>query len=223
MLRRQIAFVAVTAALIACTEEKTSPTSFEIRTPLFAVGANSDVNLGTHLNGDEEFLVVPDGAPHPRDSKAQGQAIFRVEQDGPNTRVDFRLIATNINNAFMAHIHCGLPGSNGPIAMWLFPVPASGVLGGSGTALPPGGGRHSGVLSAHSFNADGALCPAVVVNGVTIRPAVPLLPELLAGRTYVNVHTNDGVTPTNTGPGDFPGGELRGQIDHDNHLKIIRP
>jgi len=33
-----------------------------------------------------------------------------------------------------------------------------------------------------------------------------------AGNTYVNVHTNDGVAPTNTGPGDFPGGEIRGQI-----------
>jgi hypothetical protein len=26
------------------------------------------------------------------------------------------------------------------------------------------------------------------------------------------VHTNDGVPPINTGPGDFPGGEIRGQI-----------
>jgi hypothetical protein len=32
------------------------------------------------------------------------------------------------------------------------------------------------------------------------------------GDTYVNVHTNDGIDPTNTGPGDFPGGEIRGQI-----------
>jgi hypothetical protein len=33
-----------------------------------------------------------------------------------------------------------------------------------------------------------------------------------AGDAYVNVHTNDGVAPTNTGPGDFPGGEIRGQL-----------
>jgi len=26
------------------------------------------------------------------------------------------------------------------------------------------------------------------------------------------VHTNDGVAPTNTGPGDFPGGEIRDQV-----------
>jgi hypothetical protein len=35
---------------------------------------------------------------------------------------------------------------------------------------------------------------------------------MVAGETYVNVHTNDGVDPTNTGPGDIPGGEIRGQV-----------
>ena len=33
------------------------------------------------------------------------------------------------------------------------------------------------------------------------------------GNAYVNVHTNDGVAPVNTGPGDFPGGEIRGQVE----------
>ena len=33
-----------------------------------------------------------------------------------------------------------------------------------------------------------------------------------AGQAYVNVHTNDGMDPPNTGPGDFPGGEVRGDI-----------
>jgi hypothetical protein len=32
------------------------------------------------------------------------------------------------------------------------------------------------------------------------------------GNTYVNVHTNDGVAPANTGPGDFQSGEIRGQV-----------
>jgi hypothetical protein len=36
--------------------------------------------------------------------------------------------------------------------------------------------------------------------------------QMRAGNTYVNVHTNDGMGATNTGPGDFPGGEIRGQI-----------
>ena len=33
-----------------------------------------------------------------------------------------------------------------------------------------------------------------------------------SGNAYVNVRTNDGVNPPNTGPGDFPGGEIRGQL-----------
>jgi len=32
------------------------------------------------------------------------------------------------------------------------------------------------------------------------------------GNAYVNVHTNDGMAPPNSGPGDFPGGEIRGQL-----------
>jgi hypothetical protein len=32
------------------------------------------------------------------------------------------------------------------------------------------------------------------------------------GKAYVNLHTNDGVAPTDTGPGDFPGGEIRADI-----------
>jgi hypothetical protein len=209
MLRRQIAFVAVTAALLACTGEKTSPTSFEVRAPLFAVGANSEFNLGTHLTGDEEVLTVTAGAPHPSDSKAQGQAVFRVSDDG--TSVDFRLIASNIFNVVQAHIHCGRKGTNGPIVQWLYPNTVSGP------ALTGPTGRQSGVLASGSFSPVGKSCTAASLGQPATNPPVALLDAIRAGMTYVNVHTNDGATPTNTGPGDFPGGEIRGQLDHDNH------
>ena len=39
-----------------------------------------------------------------------------------------------------------------------------------------------------------------------------LITAMRTAGTYVNVHTNDGVPPPNTGPGDFPGGEIRGQV-----------
>jgi hypothetical protein len=39
-----------------------------------------------------------------------------------------------------------------------------------------------------------------------------VLVRMRAGTAYVNIHTNDGVAPTNTGPGDYPGGEIRGQL-----------
>jgi hypothetical protein len=52
------------------------------------------------------------------------------------------------------------------------------------------------------------MCPAANVG-----TDMPLIEAMRAGLTYVNVHTNDGVGATNSGPGDFPGGEVRGQID----------
>ena len=39
-----------------------------------------------------------------------------------------------------------------------------------------------------------------------------LVSAIRAGNTYVNVHTSDGEPPADTGPGDFPGGEIRGQL-----------
>jgi len=39
-----------------------------------------------------------------------------------------------------------------------------------------------------------------------------LMNAIESGNAYVNVHTNDGIAPTNTGPGDYPGGEIRGHF-----------
>jgi len=43
-------------------------------------------------------------------------------------------------------------------------------------------------------------------------PLSELLAAMRNGGAYVNVQTNDGIPPTNTGPGDLPGGEIRGQL-----------
>jgi hypothetical protein len=205
MLRRQIAFGAITVLLVGCTGDQPAPTGFEVRAPLFAIGGggggNGDFNLGTHLTGDEEvFTPVPPDAPTPADSRAQGQAIFRVSADG--STVDFRLIASNIDNVFMAHIHCGPSGTNGPVRMWLYPV-----IGPVGAPGPSGSGPQNGVLASGTFNPTGVTCP----------DGTALLDAIRAGLTYVNVHTNDGVGAPNTGPGDFPGGEIRGQLDDENN------
>ena len=200
MLGRQIAFGAIAAVLVGCSTDTPVPTALELRAPLYAVRANSDINLGTHLTGDEE---VP-----PRVTQAQGQAIFRID----GATVDFRLIATNIDNVVQAHIHCGTKGTNGPIVQWLYPQTTGGP------ALTGPTGRQSGVLASGSFPVPAGLgCAATVFGGQPTDPAIPLLVAMRAGLTYVNVHTNDGVGLTNTGPGDFPGGEIRGQLDHENH------
>jgi hypothetical protein len=145
-------------------------------------------NSSIHLAGEFEFPM--------RDTQAQGQAIFQIAKDGQS--VEYRLIASNIENVFMAHIHVGAPGANGPISVWLHPSTVPDMPG------PLGAGRHDGVLATGMFTA------ADFVGPLQGRPMSDLISLLQNGGAYVNVHTNDGVAPTNTGPGDFPGGEIRG-------------
>jgi hypothetical protein len=199
MLKRLLV-ACVVGFLAGCGSEQRAPAAMLFTAPLFARG-NADFNLGTHLTGHEEvFTPATPDAPSPADSRAQGQAIFRVSDDG--SAVEFKLIASNIENINQAHIHCGRFGENGPIRMWLHPN-----IGPTGTAVLSLG-RHSGVLASGTFSPTGITCPATAVG-----QEMPLLDAIRAGLTYVNVPTTDGVAPVNTGPGDFPGGEIRGQID----------
>ena len=154
---------------------------------LAIAGANR--NYSVHASGDLEVPI--------RDTNAQGQAIFHLSKDGES--LDYKLIASNIENVFQAHIHMAPAGTNGGIVVWLYPstAPAPGPLG---------SGRHDGVL------AEGTITAANLVGALVGQDLDALLAALDSGNAYVNVHTNDGVAPTNTGPGDFPGGEIRGNF-----------
>lgn len=136
------------------------------------------------LSGDEEVPA--------RDTKARGNAVYDVNEDG--TEIHFRVVATNIDNVVQSHIHLGPRGSNGPVVAFLYGLVA------------PGGGSQSGILS------EGTITAANLIGPLAGHPLSDLLAAMRAGNTYTNVHTNDGVDPPNTGAGDFPGGEIRGQI-----------
>ncbi len=140
-------------------------------------------NFAAPLSGGEE---VP-----PRDTNARGVATFKLSDDG--TELDFKVNVANIENVFAAHIHCGAVGVSGPVGVTLF----SGA---------PAGGRIDGTL------AEGTITVPDPGNGCGWADLAAVVAALNSGNTYVNVHTNDGVAPPNTGPGDFPGGEIRGQI-----------
>jgi hypothetical protein len=152
--------------------------------PLYAAGPKPQKNFVGVLSGAEE---VP-----PRETRARGLATFQANAD--DTALQFQLNVANIENVVAAHIHVGAKGVNGPVVLFLF-----------GDA-PAGGGRINGVIS------QGTGTGANLVGPLAGQPLSALLAAMRAGNTYVNVHTNDGVPPTNTGPGDFPGGEIRGQI-----------
>lgn len=146
-------------------------------------------NWVAHLVGDQE---VPS-----RETRAQGQVKFQLNAEG--TELSYQLISSNIHNVVAAHIHVGAAGVNGPVVQFLF------------GSVPAGGGRQDGVLAAGTIDGSGLVGPLV---GMTLGD---LIAAMDAGNTYVNVHTNDGVAPTNTGPGDFPGGEVRGQLERAGH------
>ena len=172
-------------AAVACADPPSRATApEEISVSLRVAGT-----AVTHLTGAEEIPARP--------TQAQGQAIFRVNDD--MTAIEYRLNVANIENVIMAHIHIGPPSCNCPIGVWLTPGPPQ--------SFPSGGGRFSGPLAVGTFTSANLTGP---VAGMSIRQFVEDV--LQAGNAYVNVHTNDGVAPANTGPGDFPGGEIRGQI-----------
>jgi hypothetical protein len=174
----RIKLVAVAAAMVA------------LGAAVAVAFAAANGNFSTHLQGRFEVPM--------RDTNAQGQALFTLSDDGQS--IAYKLIASNIDNAFMAHIHLGPAMQNGPIVVWLYPSTAP-VPG------PFGSGRHDGVL------AEGTFTSADFVGPLAGHSMAELVEALETGGAYVNVHTNDGVDGVNTGPGDFPGGEVRGQVD----------
>jgi hypothetical protein len=142
--------------------------------------------------GDNFVATLSGGQEVPaRATQAVGVATFKLREDG--AALAFKLNVANLDNAFAAHIHCGAVGVNGPVGVTLF-------MG------APAGGRVNGTL------AEGTITAPDPGNGCGWADLAAVLAAIGSGATYVNVHTNDGVAPANTGPGDFPGGEIRGQV-----------
>ena len=216
-MRRAALFALAVAFAGGCASESgRSPAQPEsITVPIrvtTAQHAGEAHNHSVHLDGSQEVFTPAPGAASPADSNAQGQAIIQIARDGDS--FDYKVIVSNIDNVVQAHIHCAPEGVNGPIVVWLYPSKtATGALTGPT-------GRHDGVLMQDTIEAanvrtftantaNNAACPLTTAGAPTF---ADVLEKIRSGNAYVNVHTNDGVAPTNSGPGDFPGGEVRGQF-----------
>ena len=172
---------AVAAAASACSDAPapTEPAAItvpvQVQTEMHAGAAH---NHRTHLTGDAE-------RPTPNDSKAQGQAIFKVSKDGSS--IEYQLIVANIQNVTQAHIHCCAgEESTAGVVVWLYPSAPPARL------IP---GRSQGVL------AEGVITQSSLVGSLAGQPLSVLLDRIASGLAYVNVHTTQ-----------FPPGEIRGQI-----------
>jgi hypothetical protein len=159
-----------------------------------ATGISTTASLAQFSAIPPDFVsgLVGDQEVPPRLTAASGQAQFKLIEDG--NAIEYRLIVSDINNVVASHIHLGLPGTNGPVVAFL-----------AGN-FPPGGGPVDGLLATGTIRSNNLVGP-LAGQDLSV-----LIQAMRSGGTYVNVHTNDGVDPTNTGPGDFPGGEIRGLI-----------
>ena len=134
------------------------------------------LTFSAHLTGDQE---VP-----PYTTDAVGQAIFHLSKDG--TELSYKLIVDGIENVTMAHIHKAPAGTNGSVVMWLYPAS-------SPPALIPG--PFEGIL------AQGTRTSANLAGSLAGQDLSDLVDLMIAGETYVNVHTSQKGS-----------GEIRGQI-----------
>ena len=196
--------LAVAALVLGCTDDGSKTTAPQLGGAVVGGtataghdehGSGADTHDGglklnvVLLKGDEEVPV--------RDTHAAGQLTLKLND---NNQIDYVLDVANITNITQAHIHMAPAGVNGGIVVWLFPsVKAT-------TALPGGGGPVARILVAGTFS-------AVDFRGTLAgKPLADFIAAVEAGQTYGNVHTDDGIAPANTGTGDFPGGEIRGQL-----------
>ena len=175
------------------TRRRLIPTVLAVATLMVlatGVVASQAQNYVAPLSGGEE---VPSN-----ESKGRGAAIFQLSADG--SELHYRITASNIHNVHMAHIHGpAAAGANAGIVVWLFPSTAA-------APGPLGTGRHDGVL------ATGTITAANLMGSLAGQPLSALVTLIEDGRAYVNVHTNDGMEPINTGIGDLQNGEIRGQL-----------
>jgi hypothetical protein len=209
-MRRYSSFIAAVLVL-GCSDAPSKSTGPQLSGAVVRgapAGANAEGNIrsdhgnnGGHrvavtlLTGDEE---VP-----PRATNATGELSLRLGKDGAS--IDYTLEVNDIRNITQAHIHREAKGANGGIVVWLYPSVKST------SALPAGGGPVTRLVVEGTFTA------ADLRGSLANQPLSAFLELVEAHLLYGNVHTDDGVAPGNTGPGDFPGGEVRGQLDKHNH------
>lgn len=124
-------------------------------------------------------------------SPAAGTAKLTLSRDGASLR--YQIKVKHLLNGEGAHIHLGPAGQAGEIV----------------ADLMNSGRMHMG---KKSFSTKGTITAAQLTGSLAGHPLSDLVVQMMAGTAYVNVHTDDGTPPANTGPGDFPDGEVRGQI-----------
>jgi hypothetical protein len=152
-----------------------------------AQGAEAKSSFSAELTGAAHL-------PEPVVTKATGFVTVTISDDGSSLK--YTVTVQNLSNIVAADLHMGPDSANGPLVARLFPT------GGAKSKKGP----FSGTLAEGTIRASDLIGPLL---GASL---ADLIEEIRAGNAYVNIHTNDGVDPPDTGPGDYTLGEIRGQL-----------
>lgn len=137
--------------------------------------ASAGEMFSARLEGSQEVPAV--------NTSASGHAEFKEYQD--SSKLNYTLTLDNINDVTAAHLHCAMPGQNGPVVVPLFGAEDRSFQNGS----------IAGTISASDITEAGMTCQP------NIQTFAHLIQAMREGKIYVNVHTVQN-----------PQGEVRGQL-----------
>jgi hypothetical protein len=150
-----------------------------------ALAAQGPKNISENLDGYAEV-------PLALSTSGEGRFHARISNDGTRIAYELSYVATE-SDVTQAHIHFGSPSQAGGVSVFLCTNLANGP---AGTQLcPDAPATIQGVIQA-------ADVIGPVSQGIAAGEFNELVRAIRAGSTYVNVHTVN-----------YPGGEIRAQID----------
>ncbi len=171
---------------------------------LYAVSANAGSNnvFNTKLSGAQQVVATDvNGVSIPIKglvTGAFGKAAFRISPD--RSMIAYKLkVANTATPIFMAHLHLGPKGQNGPVVLWLY------GNRGVNANFPRDDGEFTGKIEG-TLMADAFVPPTDSEGRVLISTFEDLVANIANGNTYINVHTVA-----------HPGGEVRGQMGQRHH------
>lgn len=127
---------------------------------------------------------------------------FRMEIDPTDTSFDYEVSYSGlVGNVTQSHIHIAQKGVIGGIMVFFCTNLGNGP---PGTQACPG--PHAGTVSGHITAAD--VVGSASGQGIAAGEFAEVLRAIRAGSVYANVHSSV-----------FPGGEIRGQLVHDQGVK----
>ena len=136
------------------------------------------IRFHIRLTGDQQVPAV--------NTTAFGFAEVQLSED--NNNLSFEVVVCNIANVIASHIHVGAAGSNGPVVLPFF-----------GSSTPFNSTRGCDTLAEGTRTSSNL----VARPDAGISTWTDFINALVAGNTYVNVHTTA-----------HTGGEIRGQLVH---------